>query len=81
MRFVLARAEMHYRLGLALLLAGFLVVLGCSLWSLFFHGSSATGLGTLLAYVIGSGGFALVLAGAVFFTESRAFLRRNRPVA
>jgi hypothetical protein len=78
---ILSGGKRHYRLGQALLIAGFVIFVACIAWGFLLGGSSGQGPVTFLIDVIGSGGFALMLAGAVFFTESRRFLRRNKPAA
>jgi hypothetical protein len=77
---ILSKGKRDYHLGQALLLAGFLTWVVCAAWGILLAGSSGQGPTWFLIDVIGSGGFGLMLAGAVFFTESRAFLRRNKPV-
>ncbi len=77
---ILAKATGHYRLGVWLLVAGLVVLVACSGLNFLFGGSAGPSAEGFAIYVVGSGGFALILAGAVFFVESRAFLRRNTPV-
>ena len=76
---ILAKVRGHYRLGVWLLIAGLAILVACSVLGSLLGGSGGPSAGGFLIYVIGSGGFALILAGAVFFVESRAFLRRNKP--
>ena len=78
---ILSKVRQHYRLGVALLLAGFAIDLWCFGWGLLTGGVSGQSLGGFVIYLIEAAGFALILAGAVFFVESRAFLRRNSRVA
>jgi len=75
------KVRWHYHFGLALLLAGVVILAACFGLERFLGGFASTISEGFLLYVIGSAGFALILAGAVFFQESRAFLRRNKPDA
>jgi hypothetical protein len=76
---ILAKVRQHYRLGQVLLVVGLVVAVACSGLGFFLSGSTGLGAGFLI-YVTGTAGFALLLAGAVLFVESRAFLRRNQGV-
>jgi hypothetical protein len=76
---LLSRGRRDYHLGQALLIVGFVSFVACIAWG-FWGRSSGQGTQGFLIDVIGSGGFALMFAGAVFFTEGRSFLRRNKPV-
>jgi len=77
--YLLVEGMRHYRFGVAFLFAG-VVMMIAALFSDYFLGmSSASGAETFVVYLVESAGFALFLAGAVFFVESRAFLRRNKP--
>jgi len=72
---VLARAVRNHRLGRALLVAGAVVFVACLVWGVLLGGSAGTGAEGLAINLTGSGGFGLMLAGAIIFAESRAFLR------
>jgi len=72
------RVFRNNRVGRALMVAGALVFVACIVWGLLIGGSAGTGAHGFEIDVIGSGGFALILAGAVMFGESRAFMRRNQ---
>jgi len=76
---LLSRGRRDYHLGQALLIVGSVTFVTCTAWGDLgrFSGQGTQG---LLIDVIGSGGFALMLAGAVLFAEGRSFLRRNKPV-
>jgi peptidoglycan/LPS O-acetylase OafA/YrhL len=77
---LIARGRRDIRIGQTLLIAGLAILVVCiALGNL----SQSSGQGSVgfLTDVVGSGGFALMLAGAVFFHEGRAFLRRNKPSA
>jgi len=77
--FLLTEGSRNYHLGVALLLAGVGVMIACFCSEYLLGFSGIAGNEAFAVYLIGNGGFALFLAGAVFFVESRAFLRRNRP--
>jgi hypothetical protein len=75
---VISGAMREYRLGQTLIVAGGVIFVACL--SLNLLGGSVTGSGSrgFTVGLVGVAGFALVLAGLVFFRESRAFLRRYR---
>jgi len=76
---MLSKAKMHYRLGLVLILSGTVVMIACFAVGWLTGSSGDSTLVGFLTYVIGTGGFALFVAGAVFLKESSAFLRHNTP--
>jgi hypothetical protein len=77
---VVARGRRDIRLGETLLIAGAAIFVACVAWG-DLGGSSGQGSAGFVIDVLGSGGFGLMLAGAVFFKEGRSFLRRNKPAA
>jgi hypothetical protein len=74
---MLYKVARDHRLGLILMLTGVVIMLA-TFGSQFVPGATpGSGSTGFLTTVFGTLGFALVLAGGVFFFETRAFLRQN----
>lgn len=78
---MLSAGARHLRLGEGFLLTGFAIVIACVAAGLLMGGAAGLGPSRFALELAGAAGLALMLAGAVFFKEARAFLRRNKPVA
>ena len=78
---VSAKVRRDNRLGWALIVTGALILVACNVVGFFHLGSSGPGNEWFVLDVMGSGGIALVFAGAVFFGESRTSLRRKQRTA
>jgi hypothetical protein len=72
-----AKVLHEYRLGRLLLLTGLALLVGSVLLGAVLGPTTDSALATFSTLALGGTGFGCLLSGAVFFVESRAFLRRN----
>jgi hypothetical protein len=77
--YLVFKARQHHRLGVGLILSGIVLLVGSTVAGVLFqmnYGQATEWPGSVGVGLIGAAGFGMILAGAVFFVESRAFLRR-----